>query len=215
MRLSDKRIYITTSLVTYTTAQQSLDSDCRQKTTERDDGAPSVSTPCTEITVVPCGGIPKMFKELFADDNERGVSPVIGVILMVAITVILAAVIGAFVLGLGDQVSTQAPQASIGFSFDGNGNVSLAHEGGDDITTSEIEVLVGGNVIYNGSDTAAYNANDSSPYVNDWNGSTISAGDTLKIAPDGIGMNGEDVRVVWNNPSGGSSNVLAERRWPN
>jgi len=40
--------------------------------------------------------------------DERAVSPVIGVILMVAITVILAAVIGTFVLGLGDSVSQQA-----------------------------------------------------------------------------------------------------------
>ncbi|WP_368410917.1 type IV pilin [Halomarina pelagica] len=40
------------------------------------------------------------------DADERGVSPVIGVILMVAITVILAAVIGTFVLGLGDNVQT-------------------------------------------------------------------------------------------------------------
>jgi len=37
--------------------------------------------------------------------EERAVSPVIGVILMVAITVILAAVIGTFVLGLGDDVA--------------------------------------------------------------------------------------------------------------
>lgn len=36
--------------------------------------------------------------------QERAVSPVIGVILMVAITVILAAVIGTFVLGLGEEV---------------------------------------------------------------------------------------------------------------
>ena len=35
-------------------------------------------------------------------EGERAVSPVIGVILMVAITVILAAVIASFVLGLGD-----------------------------------------------------------------------------------------------------------------
>jgi len=38
-------------------------------------------------------------RQLFTDDDA--VSPVIGVILMVAITVILAAVIGAFVLGFG------------------------------------------------------------------------------------------------------------------
>jgi len=37
--------------------------------------------------------------------EENAVSPVIGVILMVAITVILAAVIGAFVFGMGSSVS--------------------------------------------------------------------------------------------------------------
>ena len=36
----------------------------------------------------------------FTKKNEEAVSPVIGVILMVAITVILAAVIAAFVFGL-------------------------------------------------------------------------------------------------------------------
>ncbi|MEF8771593.1 type IV pilin N-terminal domain-containing protein, partial [Halodesulfurarchaeum sp.] len=44
--------------------------------------------------------------------DKRGVSPVIGVILMVAITVILAAVIGSFVLGIGGDIQ-QAPQASL------------------------------------------------------------------------------------------------------
>ena len=40
-------------------------------------------------------------------ENEDAVSPVIGVILMVAITVILAAVIAAFVFGMADNVSLQ------------------------------------------------------------------------------------------------------------
>jgi len=48
-------------------------------------------------------------KHLMQDDDA--VSPVIGVILMVAITVILAAVIASFVLGLGDQASNTTPQA--------------------------------------------------------------------------------------------------------
>jgi flagellin-like protein len=50
--------------------------------------------------------------------TDRGVSPVVGVILMVAITVILAAVIGTFVLDLGSNVQ-QNPQA--GVTFDQNG----------------------------------------------------------------------------------------------
>ena len=54
-------------------------------------------------------------KRLFNDDDA--VSPVIGVILMVAITVILAAVIASFVLGLGDQ-NNPAPTTSFDFEYD-------------------------------------------------------------------------------------------------
>jgi flagellin-like protein len=46
------------------------------------------------------------------NDDTEAVSPVIGVILMVSITVILAAVIGTFVLGLGDNVEEQ-PSAGV------------------------------------------------------------------------------------------------------
>jgi archaeal type IV pilus assembly protein PilA len=46
--------------------------------------------------------------------ETRAVSPVIGVILMVAITVILAAVIGTFVMGLGNSVNQNA-QAGVSF----------------------------------------------------------------------------------------------------
>ncbi|MFC7072497.1 type IV pilin N-terminal domain-containing protein [Halovenus rubra] len=49
-------------------------------------------------------------KNLFKEDDA--VSPVIGVILMVAITVILAAVIASFVIGLGDTAGETQPQAT-------------------------------------------------------------------------------------------------------
>ncbi len=42
----------------------------------------------------------------FTKKNEEAVSPVIGVILMVAITVILAAVIAAFVFGMAGNIQT-------------------------------------------------------------------------------------------------------------
>lgn len=57
--------------------------------------------------------------KLIGDEEERAVSPVIGVILMVAITVILAAVIAAFVLDLGQGQSANA-QAGIDFDQDGD-----------------------------------------------------------------------------------------------
>ncbi|QCJ45957.1 type IV pilin [Haloprofundus sp. MHR1] len=88
------------------------------------------------------------FPNPFGNEN-RAVSPVIGVILMVAITVILAAVIGTFVLGLGDNIQT-APQASFGFDYDedeagGAGTVTITHRGGDTFDAGEIEVRKNGN----------------------------------------------------------------------
>lgn len=88
-----------------------------------------------------------MIRKFIDADHDRGVSPVIGVILMVAITVILAAVIGTFVLGLGQDMSTSAPNAQLSLSDgDGTQNVSIEHNGGDAIDSEEISVLVEGSV---------------------------------------------------------------------
>ncbi|RQG87041.1 type IV pilin [Natrarchaeobius halalkaliphilus] len=56
-------------------------------------------------------------RKLVGEEQERAVSPVIGVILMVAITVILAAVIAAFVLDLGGSVGQEA-QAGVSIDVD-------------------------------------------------------------------------------------------------
>ncbi len=69
-----------------------------------------------------------MFKK-----NEEAVSPVIGVILMVAITVILAAVIAAFVFGLGGTQQA-APTASITVANNPDTtaiDLKIQHKGGD------------------------------------------------------------------------------------
>ncbi|WP_232701537.1 type IV pilin [Halobacterium wangiae] len=65
------------------------------------------------------------------DEDDRGVSPVIGVILMVAITVILAAVIATFVLGFPDQVSNNVNAGAdvSQNSNDGNATVTWISEG--------------------------------------------------------------------------------------
>jgi len=72
-------------------------------------------------------------------DDDRGVSPVIGVILMVAITVILAAVIGTFVLGLGDSLE-QAPQAQLDAVADDGTDMTISHNGGDAIAAGDLKI---------------------------------------------------------------------------
>ena len=82
------------------------------------------------------------------NSDDRAVSPVIGVILMVAITVILAAVIGTFVLGLGDSLGDNQPSAQISADIseggDGTASVTFEHNGGDSIDTGALRVVVDG-----------------------------------------------------------------------
>jgi len=90
-----------------------------------------------------------MFRKLFADDDSA-VSPVIGVILMVAITVILAAVIASFVLGLGDSADEVQPNTSFTFDYNSGENVSNAADGNVSVTLSDGESLLAQEVYFRG-----------------------------------------------------------------
>ena len=63
---------------------------------------------------------------------------------MVAITVILAAVIGTFVLGLGDSLE-QAPQATLNADSDSSTTLNVSHNGGDAIAVGDLDISVAGN----------------------------------------------------------------------
>jgi flagellin-like protein len=63
--------------------------------------------------------------------NDDAVSPVIGVILMVAITVILAAVIAAFVFGMSGNI-TKTKTVAITAQKLNAGNISVMNMGGQD-----------------------------------------------------------------------------------
>ena len=77
------------------------------------------------------------------NSDDRAVSPVIGVILMVAITVILAAVIGTFVLGLGDSLGDNQPTAQLSVDVDeADDSISIEHNGGDSIDSGTLNVVV-------------------------------------------------------------------------
>jgi len=138
-------------------------------------------------------------KELFTDDSA--VSPVIGVILMVAITVILAAVIGSFVLNLGGSLQNTAPQASFGFDYDTDGdNVTITHQSGDTIEADQLNA------------TSSNGELDSTS--NDWSG-TIGAGDSAVYEPNGGGAwSGETVRVVWTSLNEENSATLSTSTAP-
>jgi flagellin-like protein len=143
-------------------------------------------------------------KTLLEDDDA--VSPVIGVILMVAITVILAAVIGTFVLGLGDQVQETAPSAQFSFDYDSDtagGELTMTHDGGDSIEGSALSVSNDGTTwdIDNTPTDGFFVASGSS---------SVTAGTSMHIDVNNDSFNpDEEVRIIWSADGGDRSSTLA------
>jgi len=113
---------------------------------------------------------------------------------MVAITVILAAVIGTFVLGLGEQVQQTTPQATFDFDYAGN-DAEITHEGGDNL---------------NGDNSGSVVITSDSATDTQW-GLPISAGES--VTHSGV-SSGETVRVVWTAPDGSTSQTIGRSSVP-
>jgi len=137
--------------------------------------------------------------------DDDAVSPVIGVILMVAITVILAAVIAAFALSFADSGQSNAPQVSFDTDYnETNDNVvTLTVQSGDTFDAEsvtfegDLSTDPGVGIGEGGDDwTASSNFND---------GDSVSAGDSVEV-----GVTGPDytVELVWQADDGGESSII-------
>ena len=165
-------------------------------------------------------------KELIHDDDA--VSPVIGVILMVAITVILAAVIASFVLGLGDQAQQTTPQTSFSWDYDNtaNENLTFTHDGGDTLDPARIKVVSSDNFHPGpGNDSGTFSAGvDVSEYFlnkqasggsgDPWVDGEVKAGTSVNMVPESS-FDSATVRVVYVGESGDSSATLSTWEGPN
>lgn len=121
--------------------------------------------------------------------DREAVSPVIGVVLMVAITVILAAAIGSSVLG--EDRAEPAPKANLhlkanGINTEKNGTILIEHLGGDPINFEDNKTNT--NVtIYNFDtrNTCYPNATQLSTFtvgsIDSFNVSGVSKGNTINI----------------------------------
>ncbi|MDS0258315.1 type IV pilin N-terminal domain-containing protein [Haloarcula sp. S1CR25-12] len=158
-------------------------------------------------------------KKLFRDDDA--VSPVIGVILMVAITVILAAVIASFVLGLGDTTQ-ETPQASWSFDYDssldgttngdfgggalqgsgsGDGVLTVTHDSGDNIDGAKLTLNDG-----NGDGpTVSFEDSSTGPDID-----TVNSGTSADVGID----NDDTVRIIWASESGENTATLSTYEAP-
>ena len=125
----------------------------------------------------------KYFKKFLRD--QRGVSPVIGVILMVAITVVMGAVVAGFVYGyLGD--TTKAPNVAISVLDDPTDNTSILvrHSGGESIAANE----------WKGSVTSGKESSANFTTQTQLGANAISTGTTLDVTTD---TNGVAITTGW------------------
>jgi FlaG/FlaF family flagellin (archaellin) len=146
---------------------------------------------------------------------------------MVAITVILAAVIGTFVLGLGGNVSS-APQAQFSFGYEEEATqvtaggdpedlIRITHDGGDQIEAENIVVSIEGTDAFEGGSSPTY---PNSGFVNNSGGATVAWADKI-IAGDSVEIyenddtsstidDGDEVRVIWEDPNSDTTNTIAK-----
>jgi len=122
--------------------------------------------------------------------DEKAVSPVIGVILMVAITVILAAVIGAFVFGMGGSLKKTYTVGVTATQVDSD-HVDVTFQGGPDaVLVDYMNVTIDGAPFgrtHENSRTAQYNIEECPTF-----GSLGAAG----TEPDGLAVSvGSAVRL--------------------
>ena len=116
----------------------------------------------------------KYFKIFLRD--QRGVSPVIGVILMVAITVVMGAVVAGFVYGyLGD--APEAPNVVLSVIDDPNTTgtqLIIKHNGGEDVAANDWKCSI----------TANKESATDFTYQTDTGAHAITTGTTLIVNED-------------------------------
>ncbi|MXV62808.1 type IV pilin [Natronorubrum sp. JWXQ-INN-674] len=129
--------------------------------------------------------------KLIGSKEERAVSPVIGVVLMVAVTVILAAVIAAFVMGMGDDLQDDGIPANVGTDMNANSDwhpdedeneeslFYLSHQTGDSFSAENMRVVVRGE---NNEELASFDSDSDWADVSDGH---LSGDDTVSILVNG------------------------------
>jgi len=121
----------------------------------------------------------------------RGVSPVVGTILLIAITVALAAVVATLVSGLGGRGTPPSAMLTVTATIPAENQpitLTITHEGGDDLVFADLEVKADNSptlmVTTKGTDLTGkigttFNVGEAVTMT--YNSTGISAGDTVTV----------------------------------
>lgn len=134
--------------------------------------------------------------------KRRAVTPVIGIILIVAITVIIGGVVGSFAFDFGSDGNLQpAPTTEIDFDYSAETEVvEVTHLGGDTFQQN--------NIRFAGAANNGTNFSDSQ-----FRSEKVQVTDTANV--DVIANQGEVLKVIWQSNEGGSIHVVSEYEVPN
>jgi flagellin-like protein len=155
-------------------------------------------------------------------ESNRGVSPVVGLVLMVAI-VVLGTVIGAYVVSFGEQGPTQAPQVAIVAEYSertgGNGEYpNLSFESGDTLERADLTLVVsdarssgGGAAILTGDPLGA----QASTRITSGTELSIHAGHFSGVgAGEHLDLSEATLRLVWETNTDEEPGTDVIYRWP-
>lgn len=161
------------------------------------------------------------------DADSRGITSVLGTVLMVGVTVLLAAAVGGATLVVADQVQNPLPAVTIETDqrvgtvvetneFNGtapsaqaNRSVTFAHIGGASVDPDRLSVTVNGYPAYDVFDPAnpGYATVARAPAR-----STFSAGIRLRVVVYGYVNNTKSPPTLFNNPSTLKTDVTDQRQ---
>lgn len=140
--------------------------------------------------------------------SERGVSPVIGVVLLVAVVVILAATVGVYVLQFTDERQGDAPRIGINAEYNSqnspNGEyINLSIKSGETVETENLQLAIRDAVDSSGG---SVDIDRSADPLGTQAGTELVAGDEISVGanqvtptPSGhLDLSDAEIQLVWN-----------------
>lgn len=164
--------------------------------------------------------------------DERGVSTIIGIVMVVAITILLIGVFATYVTGFGDELRETGPTVASTTSFDDRWGaegqyLTITHEGGETVETDALRLEVTGAERYDPSSGST--VGDAVPQANviaAQVGTAFSATETIAVdrstfedasgtplsPSERVNLSGATVMIVYDHGEGDRTDVLYECR---
>jgi FlaG/FlaF family flagellin (archaellin) len=146
--------------------------------------------------------------------EEGAVSPVVGVVVMLAVLVLLAAIVGTFLMDFGDR-EEPPPQVAFSYDYDFDRNLTITVAGGDSFNSDRVTVdsFNSSLVIFQGTGLGKYVGETWTDADADISGpERVTAGDEVQL--DDIQYPGFELTIVWTSSSGERSAIIGSATGP-